>query len=623
MPTTVRYNSVNYKNSNFSGDNMKLSDYVASFVADYTKHVFMLPGGGCMHLVDSIGKEDRLSYVSCLHEQGAVIAADGYAQYNRELGVALVTTGPGGTNAVTGVAGAWVESVPLLVLSGQVKTADIKPRSEMRMLGFQEVDIVSIVSSITKYAVTVRDPKTIRYHLEKAIFLACSDRPGPVWIDVPLDVQAAEIDPTIQRGFSCQEQQRIDEKDKEQLTVAVQATISLLNKSERPVLIAGCGIKMSKSEERFRQAMKRLGIPVLTTWKGCDLISDDHPLFFGRPGTAGQRGANFTQQNADLILALGARLDFGQIGYDHDTFGREARKIVVDIDPLEFAKFKFKVDVPVVTNVASFLEELLRQLELQQTPRWSGWKDRCRGWKDGYPVVLPEYRQKPEFVSTYLLVDTISTLMTSEDVLVPCSSGTGADITMQSFRVKQGQKVLNSPGWGAMGFGVPHTIGACLASGRRRTVCLNGDGGFQLNIQELETIRRLGLPIKFFYLNNQGYTSIKTTQQNYFQGRLVSSDASSGLSLPDIRRISEAYGIAHSRIDNQFELEKKVQEVMTKEGPFICEVMIDPAEEVMPKVKSYLRSNGKMASKPLEDLAPFLDQNEFLSNMIVAPVNEC
>lgn len=596
---------------------MKLSDFVSSFITKQgVKHIFLLPGGGNMHLVDSVGKQQGLSVVACLHEQAAAIAADGYGQASNNLGVALVTTGPGGTNAITGVTGSWIESVPVMIISGQVKRPDLKPNPQMRMLGFQEIDIVTIVKTITKYAVTIIDPNSIRYHLEKAVHLAKTGRPGPVWIDVPLDVQAAEIDENKLDGYTP------EAVSSSSCATEVQKTLEILSNSKRPVVLAGNGIRLSGAKELFLKVIEKLKIPVLTTWKACDLLPEDHPGFFGRPGTVAQRGANFIQQNADCIISIGCRLDFGQIGYAQETFAREAKKIIVDVDPLEFLKFRFQVDVKVVAEASDFLEELNARLNNLVMPDLGEWIAKCTGWKHRYPVVLPEYRQMKNHVSTYVLVDEVSKQLSSNDVIVPCSSGSGADITSQSLRTKKGQRVLNSPGLGSMGFGVPQTIGACIASGQKRTICFNGDGGFQLNIQELETIKRLHLPIKFLYLNNQGYLSIKVSQNNYFNGRLVATGDTSGLTLPDIQKIAYAYGIRSNKILNHDGLEKGVREMLESDGPFICEVMIDPEEQVSPKVKSMIGANGKMISKPLEDLAPFLDRKEFLDNMIVKPLVE-
>jgi len=600
---------------------MKLSDYVSSFIAKQgVGHVFLLPGGGCMHLVDSVGKEAGLKFVACLHEQGASIAADGYAQYSGNLGVALVTTGPGSTNAITGVAGSWIESVPVLILSGQVKTADIKPSHDMRMKGFQEVDTENIVKPITKYAVTVRDPKLIRYHLEKAVYLARHGRPGPVWLDIPLDIQAASIEPGELKRFDPEEFPTSAYQGKELNKDLFKKLIGMISASKRPVIIAGNGIRLGGNSALFVETIERLGIPMLMTWKGCDLMDDQHPLYFGRPGVLAQRGANFIQQNADLVIAVGARLDFGQIGYASQTFARGAKKVIVDIDALELAKFNFLVELPLHVDAGEFWKGLHESLGEYQRPNWSEWVSRCKNWKSNYPVVTEEYRNQKEYANSYVLVEKLSEMMSSDDLLVPGSSGACSDVCLQSFKVKKGQRVLNSPGIGAMGFGIPQTIGACIASGGKRTVNVNGDGGFQMNIQELETVHRLGLPIKYFILNNQGYASMRVTHRNYFQGRLVASDASSGLTLPDVRKIADAYRISNNRISLNGEIVDKIKEAFESKGPFITEVMIDPEEVTAPKVKSFIGEDGKMVSKPQEDMAPFLDRKEFLKNMIVSPL---
>ncbi len=597
---------------------MKLSDFVFEYLeVKGVKDVFLLPGGGNMHLVDSLGKNKSINAVGCLHEQAVAIAADGYAQAKNDFGVALVTTGPGGTNTITAVAGAWVESVPLVIISGQVKTADIKPNKEMRMLGFQEIDIVSIVKDITKYSVTITDPLTIGYHLSKALAISKSGRQGPVWIDIPLDIQAAEIDKVNLINY----EDDLDSLDFNLLESKVIKSIEILVKSKRPVILAGNGIRLSNSQKLFIEISKALNIPVLSTWKAMDLFDENDAIFYGRPGTVAQRGANFIQQNSDCIISLGCRLDFGQIGYAQETFAREAKKIIVDIDGNEFKKFRFPIDIKVEANVSNFLTIFSDKIKDFEFPEWEEWRSICLNWKSKYSIMKQDFGDS-EYTSTYALVNEISTQLNSNDVVVPCSSGSGADITSQTFRVKKGQRVLNSPGLGSMGYGVPQSIGACVALGKNRTICINGDGGFQLNIQELETIYRLQLPIKFFYLNNQGYLSIKNTQINYFQSRLVVTDSSSGLTLPDIQKIAEAYNIKSNKIVNNSGLQIGVKEALESDGPFICEVMINPEEQVTPKVKTVLGNNGKLISKPLEDLFPFLERDEFLENMIVKPLDE-
>ena len=593
---------------------VKLADYVFDYIKKLgVKDVFMLSGGGCMHLCDSLGRSG-INYICCLHEQGAAIAALAYSQYKNDFGVALVTTGPGSTNALTGVAGAWAESAPLMIISGQVKTADISGRAGVRMLGFQEAPIVDIVKPVTKYSVTVTDPLKIKYHLDKAVYIAKSGRPGPVWIDIPLDVQAAKINPAKLEGFKPVKEPARSLK-KEALKV-----LSMIEKSQRPVIMAGYGIRLSGAVNDFLKLLKMLGIPVLTTWKGADLLTDENAYFFGRPGTAGQRGANFILQNSDLFISLGARLDFGQIGFEHSTFAREAKKIIVDIDPAELKKFKFNVDMPVKADCGSLIREMI---SLKPSPKKCGaWLDYCALVNKKYPVVLPEYKKKKKYISTYALAEEISHNMKDGDIIVPGSSGMCGEIPMQVFKFKKGQRSLNSPGIGSMGFGVPSALGACVASGKKRVICTNGDGGFQLNIQELETIRRLNLPVKFFVLNNDGYASIKTTQRNYFGGFYVGSNSTSGVTLPDTIKIAKAYGFKTFYLDKTSSIKKEVKKILNSKGPVICEVMIDPMETVAPKVASAVGVDGKMFSKPLEDLYPFLPRPEFLKNMIIKPIKE-
>ncbi|OGW41234.1 MAG: thiamine pyrophosphate-binding protein [Nitrospirae bacterium RBG_13_39_12] len=600
---------------------IKLSDYVFDFIVKTgVKHVFLLPGGGCMHLVDSLGKNMKLEYTCCLHEQAAAIEAEAYGQFTNNLGVALVTTGPGGTNTVTGVAGAWIDSTPMLILSGQVKRSDMIGNSGVRQMGIQEVNIISIVKPITKYAVTVMEPLTIRYHLEKAVYLAKAGRPGPVWIDIPLDIQGSMIDESRLEGFKSSEITS-NKKNKIFFGQTVE-TIRLLNESERPVILAGNGIRLAKAQKDFLNLINFLNIPVLTTWKSIDFLPENHKLFFGRPGSIGQRGANFIQQNADLIITIGARLDLAQIGYNYQNFAREAKKVIVDVDIAEIQKIKTKIDVPICTDAKAFIQELINKLNLVERKDLSDWLSRCKTWKKKYPVVLPDYWMQKKYVNTYVLVDVLSELMNENDVMVPGSSGSCSEITMQSFKVKRGQRILNTPGLGAMGSGLPASIGACIASGEKRTITIIGDGGLQHNIQELEVISRLNLPIKIFILNNNGYASIRNTHNRFFDGRLVCCDPSSGLTIPDTRKIASAYGLKTARITNHTKLKEKVEHVLNAEGPVVCEVMVDPLLQTAPKLSSEVKPDGSIVSKPLEDLWPFLDRQEFKNNMVISQIDE-
>ncbi|MGA3113149.1 MAG: thiamine pyrophosphate-binding protein [Syntrophobacteraceae bacterium] len=594
---------------------IKLSDYVVQRVVETgVKHVFLLAGGGSMHLVDSLGRRSEIEYVCNLHEQACSIAAEAYGQYTNNPGVALVTTGPGGTNAITGLAGAWLDSTPCLFISGQVKRADLIGDRGVRQMGFQELNIVRIVESITKYAVTVTDPLSIRYHIDKALHLAGSGRPGPVWIDIPLDVQSAVIDERKLNGY--EPAAGAHHEDRKQLEKQVGAAIDLLNRSERPVMLVGNGVRLGKAIDELESLFDALNVPVLTTWKAADILPDDHPFYIGRPGSVGQRAANFAQQNSDWILVLGARLDLGQTSYNHRNFAPAAKKVIVDIDPAEIRKMDMEIDVPICADAAMAVREFIRQSDTVARKARSVWWGRCRDWKARYPVVLPQYWKEREGVSTYVLIDVLSDEMGGEDLLVPGSSGTCSEVTMQAFRVKRGMRILNTQGLGSMGFGISASIGACLAGGRKRTVCVDGDGGFQMNIQELETVKRLNLPIKFFILNNKGYGSIQATQKNYFDGFLVGSNEESGMTLPSITRVAEAFGLKIANINSHQEIRERVREILQAEGPLVCEVKISPNQATAPRVSSVKNEDGTMSSRPMEDMWPFLDREEFKANML-------
>ncbi len=601
---------------------MKLSDYVFNFIAETgTRHIFFLPGGGCMHLVDSLGRNNELQKICCLHEQAAAIAAEAYSQYTNNLGVALVTTGPGATNAITGVAGAWIDSTPLFIISGQVKRSDMIGASGVRQMGIQEVDIESILKPITKYAVTVTNPRMIKYHLQKALYLATHGRKGPVWIDIPLDVQGSNIDeyalPEYLPDYLLSGELSTDEINKQ-----ASLTADMLSRSRRPVILAGNGIRMCNALEAFNDLIQRIKAPVLLTWKAGDFLWEEHELYCGKPGIIGQRGANFTQQNADFLMCIGARLDLCQIGHNYSNFAPAAKKVIVDIDKNELNKINTLIDLPVHADAGVFINALLDALEKVQTNDYSSWLMQCKQWMRRYPVILDEYRQPAEFVNPYYFFDVLSDLLNEEDLIVPESSGISAEITQQAFRLKRGQRILNTPGLGAMGFGLPACIGACLASNGHRTISIIGDGGLQHNIQELETIARLKLPLKIFILNNNGYASIRNMQRAHFKGNLIGCDPDSGLTLPNTCKVAHAYGLTTGKILNQNNLYDEVTDVLNSKETIICEVMIDPEIPTAPKMSSQVLPDGKIVSKPMEDLWPFLDREELLSNILIPLAKE-
>lgn len=591
---------------------IRLSDYVISFLESKgVKDIFMLSGGFCLPLVDSVGKS-TINHVCTLHEQAAAIGAEAYAQYKNSPGVCLVTAGPGGTNTITGVASAWLDSIPMIILSGQVQRKDVRGQREVRQIGFQEIDMPSIVRPITKYSKTIMEPEEAREVMEKAWHLATTGRQGPVWIEIPLDVQSAMIDPDSQKGYGSWQ---VKFRSKKELRRLVAKFYELLGSSERPVILAGNGIRSASAESRFLDLASLLGIPILTTWKAIDYMDEKDPLFVGRPGIAGQRGANFSQQTSDLFISIGARLDHGQTAFNHENFARNAKKVIVDTDQAEIDKMDFHIDCSICFDAAEFIDEAIAQY--QPSKDFSVWLARCKGWQKKYPVVVPEYWEQKELVNNYVLIDVLSDLMRPSDLLVPGSSGASSEVTMQAFRTKKGMRIFNSEGLGSMGFGIPSAIGACIASKGRHTICVDGDGGFVMNIQELETVRRLKLPIKFFILNNSGYVSIRNSQDKHFDCRLASSK-DTGVTLPDFEKIAKSYGLNYCQISSQKEIHKEVQGVLDLDGPVICEIMMLDTHETSPRNSTHKRDDGTFISLPMEDLIPLLPRDEFEENMSVS-----
>ena len=592
---------------------IKLSDYVIKRLEETcVRHMFMLPGGGAMHLNDSLGKSKTIQYIGCLHEQACAIAAEAYARVNNTLGLLMVTTGPGGTNALTGVVGAYLESTPVFVVSGQVKRADMINGQGIRQQGMQELNIIPVVKPITKYAALVDDPQMIRYHMERALYEATHGRKGPVWLDIPLDVQATIIDEENLIGYQPDALSKNQELDQNVLLV-----IESLNRAERPVLLAGNGIRMADAIKEFEELCNVLRIPVLTTWNGIDLIEETNPLYYGRPGGLGHRYANFMQQNSDFFLSIGARLNLLQTGYNFDGFASKACKIMVDVDEAELRKINVRPDLPICADAGDFICALLKHKDLILQKDRSAWFSYGNRLKEKYPIVRPEYWEQKELVNTYCLLEAISKHMTADDVYVSGSSGSCIDISMQTFRVKKGQRVFCTKGLASMGYGLPSAIGACLASGGKRTVGVNGDGGFVMNIQELATIQRLNLPIKLFVLCNHGYGAIQATQTNLFAKHFVDCNEESGLSIPPIGKIAEAFGLKTLSIHNNSELDEKVKEALDYNGPVIVEVFTPITLTAQPKQVSYKREDGQMESMPLEYMNPPISEEEMKENMLI------
>ena len=589
---------------------MKVSDYIFRFLAEYgVREVYYLPGGGAMHLDDSLAHTDGINAVCMLHEQAAAIAAEADARIRNALSVCCVTSGPGGTNALTGLAGAWIDATPVMFISGQAKRADLVGDQGIRQFGIQEVNIIDLVRPVTKYAVQVTEPEKIRWELEKAIFMALDGKPGPVWLDIPVDVQALEIDENSLlrfdkpiRSYDCKESD-------------IEKTIELLNQAKRPLLLLGHGIRMGNAIAEMNRLIGDLGIPVMTTWNGVDLISDDNPLFFGRPGASGMRHANIIQQNADLVLTLGTRLNLLSTGYDYDSFLRNARHIMVEIDENEMKKKSLHPYLSVCCDVKSFLDGLLNRIDQVHMGDMTGWISFCNAMRDKYPRLIKEQIPDSCDINTYEFVDELSRQMSGEDVFQFTSSGISADICMEVMRIKEGQRAFLTKGLASMGFDLPASIGSCIASGRKRTVCVTGDGGFMMNIQELATLKRLNLNIKLFVLDNSGYAMIYNSQIANFH-RLSGADADSGLMLPDIAAVAEGFGIHTLRIVKKAQMSQQIADVLSYDGPVVCCVAGYIGQKILPRQVNYKKPDGQMASRPLEDMAPLLGRSELAEDMI-------
>jgi len=599
---------------------IKVADYIADFVSGIgVRDVFMITGGGAMHLNEAFGSHPKIRYYCSHHEQASAIGAECYARL-KGFGLCVVTTGPGGTNTLTGVVGAWLDSIPMLCISGQVKNELIKKDPRLRQLGVQELNIVDIVKPVTKYAVIVKKAEDVRYHLEKACFLAKNGRPGPVWLDVPLDVQSSYVDPSNLRKFDPKEISIISNRSL--LINQVKQTIEFLKKAERPVILAGGGVRLAGAQSALISLAERLGVPVLTAMSSHDLISSDHKLFFGRPGAfGGERVGNFVIQNCDLLISIGSRLHLWIISFDYKNFAREAKKVIVDIDKVELEKPTINPDIAVLADAGDFINEMYVQAKKEVFPEHAEWINYCKRIKKKYPVVLKEYKRQKKYVNSYYFIDVLSKLLQENETIVT-SDGTALSCTFQAIKLKRGQRLISNIGCAAMGYGLPASIGACIALGKKRVICLEGDGSLQLNIHELQTIVHYKLPIKLFVFNNNGYLAIRITQDAYFKSHYVGSGPESGLSFPDLMKIAKAYGIPAVRIKNHTNIEKQIESVLKRKGPVICEIMMDPHQPLVPKVTSEVRPDGKLISKPLEDMYPFLPREEFYENMIIPPIKE-
>lgn len=598
---------------------IRVADYIAQKLEEYgIRHVFLVTGGGAMHLNDAFGRLQKMEYIACHHEQACAMAAESYYRMTNNLAAVNVTTGPGGTNAITGVYGAWTDSIGMLVISGQVKWETLVRSTNLplRQLGDQEIDIIQVISSITKYAVMIQNPLTIRYHLEKALYLAKAGRPGPVWLDVPMNVQAAFVDPDELKSFNPESEMLCDLKKTKPLTKNCVDLLKQLQEAKRPVILVGTGIRLSDSHSTLMKLVDKLSIPLVTAWNAHDVLWNDHPLYVGRPGTVGDRAGNFAVQNADFLIILGCRLNIRQISYNWKSFARAAYKVMVDVDEAELKKPTLEIDLPIHANLKDFLQVLIDLDYSGPTEKHKNYLSWCLERKNKYPVVLPEYWKNTQKVNPYCFVEALFNEL-PENELIVTGDGTACVVTFQSANLKKGQRLYTNSGCASMGYDLPAAIGAAFSTPKKRIICITGDGSIQMNIQELQTIVTYNLPIKIFILNNQGYHSIRQTQQNYFPDNVVGCGMESGLGFPDFSKLADCYRIPFHKICHHSELKENILACIQGEGPQICEVVLDLEQQFAPKLSSRKTADGRMISSPLEDLAPFLSREELAENMLI------
>ena len=588
---------------------IKVSNYIADFLCQSgIKDVFTVTGGGAMHLNDSLGHHSELKCTYNHHEQACAIAAEAYARLTNKLACVCVTSGPGGTNAITGVIGGWLDSIPMFVLSGQVKRETTVNATDvpLRQLGDQEYTIIDTVRPMTKYAVMVNNENEIAYHLEKALHIAMDGRRGPVWLDIPLDVQGAVVDTDELLHFSPDE---IECKDCSIDDETANDIINKIKNSKRPVILAGSGIRFSGSEDVFNELIEKLQIPVVTAWNSNDLVPYDSTYFCGMPGTVGMRSGNFVVQNADLLLVLGSRMNIRMISYNKFDFAKNAYKIIVDIDENELKKPTISPDMPICADVKKVIEKLLK---VDYNATHSEWLEWCKGLLDRYPSVQSKYYDNAEVINPYVFIDELFKRLDNNDTIC-CSNGSACVVTFQAAKIKQGQRMFTNSGCASMGYGLPAAIGAAVCKNGERIICLEGDGSLMMNIQELQTVFHNNYNMKIFILNNDGYHSIRQTQTNLFNPPLVGVNADNGVSFPSFEKIAYAFDIPYERVSDINDVDK-IQSVLDMDGPVICEAIVDCTQNFEPKLSSKVLDDGRIVSPSIDDMFPFLPKEEYERN---------
>lgn len=597
---------------------MRVADYITKFIEGLgVKDIFMLTGGGAMFLNDAAAQNKNIRGVFNHHEQAGAMAAFAYSKYTGNWGACYVTTGCGATNAMTGLLDAWQDNVPVMFISGQVKKSDtIKHFGlPLRQYGVQEALVLPMVAPFSKYTATVEDPQEIRYHLEKAAYLGTHGRPGPVWLDIPMDVQGAPIEENTLKGFSPGE---LEETYKTTPSSAELSNLEkLLQESERPVIIAGHGIRLAHALPEFRAFIEKYNIPFVATYLATDYVPGDHPLFVGRTGIKGDRAGNFAMQNADLILSIGSRLGVTVIGYSPKDFARGAKIVVVDIDPEEHKKKTISID----TFINSDAKELLKAFKPDKLSDFADWRKKCLHWKEQYPVCLPSYKDSKDGINLYYFFQELCNNLPDDEVVIG-DAGSAIYVPGQMFRAKTNQRLMLSGAQAEMGFTLPACIGVSIAKGNGDVVGITGDGSFQTNIQELQTVVHNQLPVKLFVWNNDGYLSIRSSQRRIFQERYYGTDKTTGVSFPDVKKIADAYGMPYVKLEGNNNLGQRIAAILAMKGPVLCEVMCVRDQEIVPMTASKKLDDGRMVSPPLEDMYPFLDRETFKQEMIIDPLPE-
>lgn len=589
---------------------IKVAKYISQFLVNNgIKDCFMVTGGGAMHLDDAIGHQEGLRCTFNHHEQACAIAAEGYARMTGKIAAVCVTSGPGGTNAITGVMGGWLDSIPMFVVSGQVKretTIWSCGDLNLRQLGDQEFNVIDSVKNMTKYAVMVTNPKEIAYHLEKALFLALNGRCGPVWLDIPLDVQGAKVDEDSLIHFNPDEEFVWRTPKTKDSTLEI--LLDRIRKSKAPLVLAGTGINVGGAQDKLLKFLDKYQIPAVTAWNANDTVAYDNPYYVGMPGTVGMRSGNFAVQNCDLLISLGCRMNIRMIGYTHYDFAKNAFKAVVDIDPRELIKPTVQIDLPINADVSEFLD---RMNEIDYTPveEHKNWIEWCRDLLFRYPTVRKEYHNS-EILNPYVFIDKLFDHLNDSDRII-CGNGSACVITFQAAKIKQGQRMFTNSGCAAMGYGFPAAIGVAVSDNSNRTICIDGDGSVMMNIQELATMAYNKLNIKLFIINNNGYLSIRQTQRNLFKPPFIGIDDDSGICFPDFEKLAEAFGIKYFKLDNEKTANSVYEDVLNYDGPCICEAVVDPNQNFEPKSSSKVLPDGRIVSPSLDDMAPFLDRDEF------------